>query len=287
MRKGKATGKREKIFLLLFILTLLLALSTQISIEKIPRKKKPGWSVMYLPSGKFMKALSLGNTNLLADLIYIWAIQYYGNYSIEERFEYLDKIFEVITDLNPTWQDPYILGALIMAYEGKRVDLALKLLEKGLKVNPEKWIFAWEAGFYCLSLLRDYSCSAKYFKIAMETPGSPNFVKRLYANSLFRRGDLISSFKAWEEIYNTTEDKYIKRVAYNHLYEVKLEIDRRIIERTRDEWERRKGRKLSSLTALVRDGYLKSIPKDIDGNEYLFDPEKRTIYSTKIRWKRR
>ncbi len=280
-------GKRKKIFLLLFILFFFSALFLQIKIEKIPRKRVPGWSVIYLPSGKFMRALSLGNTNLLADLIYIWAIQYYSNYSIEERFEYLEKIFGVITELNPTWQDPYIIGALIMAYEGKRVDLAIKLLDRGMEKNPQNWIFPWEAGFYCLSLLRDYKCSAYYFKKAMENPKSPPFVKRLYANSLFRAGDLLASYRAWEEIFNTADDPYVKRVAYNHLYEVKMEIDRRILEKARDEWERRKGMKLPSLRFLVRDGLLKEIPKDIDGNDYIFDPEKRTIYSLKLRWKRR
>jgi len=280
-------GKSKKIFLLLFIFFFFSALFLQISIEKVPRKRVPGWSVIYLPSGKFMRALSLGNTNLLADLIYIWAIQYYSDYSIKERFEYLEKIFGVITDLNPTWQDPYIIGSLIMAYEGKRVDLALKLLDKGMEKNPENWIFPWEAGFYCLSLLKDYNCSAYYFKKAMENPKSPPFVKRLYANSLFRAGDLLASYRAWEEIFNTTNDPYVKRIAYNHLYEVKMEIDRRILERARDEWERRKGMKLPSLRFLVRDGLLMEIPKDLDGNDYIFDPEKRTIYSLKLRWKRR
>lgn len=280
-------GKRKKIFLLLFIFLFLSAIFLQISIEKIPRKRVPGWSVMYLPSGKFMRALSLGNTNLLADLIYIWAIQYYSNYSIEERFEYLEKIFGVITELNPTWQDPYIIGALIMSYEGKRVDLALKLLDRGMEKNPQNWIFPWEAGFYSLSLLRDYQRSAYYFKKAMENPKSPPFVKRLYADSLFRAGDLLASKRAWEEIFNTTDDPYVKRVAYNHLYEVKMEIDKRIIERARDEWERKTGKKLSSLKFLLRDGLLKSIPKDLDGDDYIFDSEERSIYSLKLRWKRR
>ncbi len=287
MKEKQNKYKRKKLFFLLFLLLFLFSLLIQLSIEKIPRKRVPGWSVMYLPSGKYMKALSLGNTNLLADLIYIWAIQYYSNYSIKERYDYLEKIFGVITELNPTWQDPYLIGALIMAYEVKRVDLALKLLNKGMHKNPDNWIFPWEAGFYCLSLLRDYKCSAYYFKKAMENPNSPDFVRRLFANSLFRAGELTASLKAWEEIYLTTENPYVKRVAYNHLYEVKMEIDRRIVEKARDEWEKKKGKPLPSLSFLVKEGLLKSIPKDIDGNEYLFDPEKRTIYSLKLRWKRR
>ena len=44
--------------------------------------------MLYLPSGKYLKVASLGFDELLADILYIWSIQYYGNYNIEDRYLY-------------------------------------------------------------------------------------------------------------------------------------------------------------------------------------------------------
>ena len=56
--------------------------------------------MLYLPSGKYLRVVSLGFPQVLADMIYIWSIQYYGNYEAEDRFKYLEHIYGgVISEL--------------------------------------------------------------------------------------------------------------------------------------------------------------------------------------------
>ena len=69
---------------------------------------------------------TFGYSSLMADIIYIWAIQYYGNTAIPDKFDYFVHIFSIISELDPRYVDPYEVGALIAFYDAKDIALALK-----------------------------------------------------------------------------------------------------------------------------------------------------------------
>jgi len=93
----------------------------------------PGSSIIYLPSGQYLKYATFGYSSLVADLIYLWAIQYYGSFDIPDRFNYLEHIFSIIAELDPKYVDPYEVGALIAVYEAHDANLAFKILDMGLE----------------------------------------------------------------------------------------------------------------------------------------------------------
>src|SRR5258705_368740 len=93
--------------------SLLLAALVQGRIEA-GRRASPIHPLLYLPSGKYLKTMALGFDGLLADVLYLWSIQYYGNYDIRDRYTFLEQIYDqVITELDPHYLDPYLVGALI------------------------------------------------------------------------------------------------------------------------------------------------------------------------------
>ena len=53
----------------------------KLETDKIERNKVPGSSIIYIPSGKFLKYATFGYSALAADFVYLWSIQYYGNYN--------------------------------------------------------------------------------------------------------------------------------------------------------------------------------------------------------------
>src|SRR5881397_516312 len=72
-------------------------------------------------------------------------------------FLYLEQIYgQVITELDPHYLDPYLIGALIMNAEARKPEMALALLDRGIARNPDQWILAFEAGFLCYNDLKDY-----------------------------------------------------------------------------------------------------------------------------------
>ncbi len=281
----RTKGLSSVFLVFLLIMTCAAFMGLKLKIDDITREKIPGASIIYIPSGKFLKFATFGNSSLIADLVYLWAIQYYSTYTVVDRYENLDHIFSIIAELDPRYLDPYEVGAVIAFYEAEDLDLALKILDKGLEKNPDQWIFPYEAGQYA-RFRKDFRLAQEYFKKVMEIDGAPDIAKRLYADATFMAVDYKTSWETWMEIYQTTEDERIKKIASNQLYRVKAALDIRTIRRAIIKFHEKYGRNPSNLSQLIQAGFLTSIPKDLDGKEYVYDPETGKVDPPTIPWKR-
>lgn len=129
--------------------------------------------LLYMPNGKYLKAISLGHAPLLADFVYLWAIQYYSDYNQADRYRYVEHVFgDVIAELDPGYIDPYWLGALILTTEGKDEEAGLRLLDRGFEENPSEWILPFLAGWEC-ERFGQFDRAAAYFDRAAKVPGAP------------------------------------------------------------------------------------------------------------------
>lgn len=259
--------------------------SLQRAVERVPRKKIPGASIIYIPSGKYMKYVTFGFSSLVADLVYAWAIQYYTTYTIVDRFQNLEHIFSIIAELDPRFPDPYEIGALIAINEAKDLRLAYKILDLGLAKNPDQWIFPFEAGHYA-QRARDYETAKKYYEKTMNIPGAPDIAKRLYAAAGFKVMDLAESWKTWLEVYNKAEDERTKKIAGKHLYQVKATADtiflKEAIQRFREKYQRLP----VGLDELVRFKMISALPKDLDNKDYVYDSKTGEVKPPSVWWKR-
>ena len=283
--------KSEKDFSAIFLVVLLILscgifMSLKVKTDNISRKKIPGSSIIYIPSGQYLKFATFGNSSLLADLIYVWAIQYYSDYTIPDMYEYLDHIFSIINELDPGYLDPYDIGAVIAAYEAQDLDLALKILDRGLEKNPEQWLFPYMAAHYAQMIKKDHKLAQEYYKKAMNIEEVPPIVERLYANAIFKSMDYKRALQAWLEIYKTAKDERIKKIASNHLYNITATIDIQKINEAIEKFKESYGRNPMELSQLVRAGFLDSLPKDLDGKEYIYDSRTGEVKTPTIPWKR-
>jgi len=277
---------QKKVLALLLIISCGMFMGLKVITDKIPRKTVPGASIIYIPSGKYLKYASFGHSSLLADLIYIWAIQYFSNYSVPERFQYLTHVFSIISELDPGYLDPYQIGALIAIYDARDFDTAMDILEIGLKKNPEQWIFPWQAGHYAQILLKDFELARKYYQTAMEIEGSPPIIKRLYSNAVYQLGDYHTAWENWLEIYNSSDDERVKKIASNHLYRTKAAMDIQKIKDALKEYQSKFNRFPEKLADLVSSGFLESVPQDLDGQDYIYDSDTGEVKTAVIPWKR-
>ena len=239
-----------------------------------------------MPSGKHLKFASFGNSTMMADLVYLWAIQYYGNYNIQDRFEYIEHIFSIIAELDPKYLDPYEVGALIAVYEAKDVELAFKILDLGFKNNPDQWIFPFQAGHYAQMFLNDFRVAKEYYEKAKIIEGAPSQTERLAANAAFKMMDYETAWQSWLEIYETATDERIIKIASNHLYNVKASRDIQLITNAINLYSEKFGHRPLTLEQLVRGRFLSNVPKDLDEKDYIYDPQTGEIRAETIWLKR-
>ena len=285
----KALPKRiSGTFLLgLFLLAACAGfMGLKLETDKILRAKIPGSSIIYVPSGKFLKYATFGYSGLAADMIYLWAIQYYSTYEIADRFTYLDHIFAIIAELDPRYTDPYEVGSMIAGQEAHDIPLALRILDRGFAKNPDMWLFPFEAGHIAQRQLKDFDLARKYYEKAMVLPGAPDFTKRLYANAALKVTDYKTSWETWLEVYNTATDDRVKMIASNHLYQVKAEMDIDALKEAVAKFKEKYSRLPSALDQLVMTGILASLPKDLDGQDYVYDPATGDVKPPTMWWKR-
>ena len=285
-RPARERGLSTLFLAFLFIVSGSGVVALKMENQGAARLQVPGSAVQYLPSGKYLKVASLGYSSLLADVIYVWAIQYYSDPNISDRFDHLDHIFGVIAELDPEYSEPHLIGAMIAAYEANNPRLAIKLLERAMEKNPDDWIFPLEAGHYAQMLIKDFPTAQHYYKRAMEIKGAPDIAKRLFANAAFRSDDIETAMKTWLEVYQTAPDERIRKIASNHLYEVKASVDIKGLQEAMAQFQERFRRRPMNLPQLVRAGLLKSLPRDLDGKDYIYDPQTGEVTTAIIPWKR-
>jgi tetratricopeptide (TPR) repeat protein len=284
-----AAAKRGSAAILLVLMLLASAagiVAFKAAADRVVRRKIPGSSIIYIPSGKFLKFATFGYRNLAADAIYLWAIQYYTTPTIDDRFDHLDHIFAIINELDPRYQDPYEVGAMIAVQEARDVRAAFAILDRGAANNPDQWVYPFDAGHIALMTLKDYPLAEKYFEQCMKIPGAPEFVERLRANAMFKKGDLKTSWDTWLDIYKRAPDERTKKIASNHLYNIKATVDGAALEEAAAKYRERFGRLPADLGTLVRTGSLKEVPKDLDGKDYLYDPATGKVKTVISPWRR-
>jgi len=228
--------------------------------------------MLYLPSGRYLKPATFGYYGIVADFIYLWSIQYYGDPGFHPQMEYLKHTYDIITELDPYYLDAYETGALFMFYEGRNPKGALQLLDQGLEKNPKQWILPLDAGFYCIMRLKDQKLAAQYFEKASRIPGAHSLAKRALASMRFKLGDKFAALELWREVFHTAENSTVKQTAYQQIYELTVLIDLDTIRAAIQHFEKQFGRLPLNLEQLASRGYLKGVPYDPDGNPYDYNP---------------
>ncbi len=262
----------------LWIVVLVVActVATTWSGMRLERKAGPEQrekSLLLLPNGKYLKVASLGQAPLLADLVYLWAIQYYSVYEREDRFRYVRHIFgDVIAELDPHYIDAYWMGALILIVEAKDLEAGLELLEQGMQANPDNWILPYLAGWECYHADR-YDCAEQYFARSEAMPEAPIYVKRTRIGMAAAKGDLRRAYAMWLDVLrDPAADAGTIGIAERQLRHLKGKIDVQEIQAWVGKFRLDNRRWPNSLNELIRSGYTDALPLDPFGRPYAYDP---------------
>jgi hypothetical protein len=193
-----------------------------------------GEESLYITSGNALRYMSAGYHALTADLYWIRTIQYYGTHKLalgkrgggvspDEKGDYplLFPMLDLTTTLDPRFNIAYRFGAIFLAESPPagpgRPDLAIALLEKGLRERPDKWEYMQDIGFVHYWWTHDFKAAADWFNRAAAVPGAPWFLKSLAATTLAEGGDRRSSRLMWESIRQSAEIDWLRSEAERRL----------------------------------------------------------------------
>lgn len=236
-------------------------------------------NVLYVRSGTALKRMALSYSAVLADVYWIRTLQYFGGtrLSIDSRKDYalLYPLLDITTTLDPHFNIAYRFGAIYLAesYPGGagRPDLAVRLLEKGLKHRPDNWRYLQDIGFVHYWWRSDFAEAAAWFEKASKVPGAPWWMKSMAAVTLAEGGDRRSSRVLWQSLLTTADNDWLRGEAERRLAQLDAmdELDR--LEEAAKRYTMATGRVAASWGELIRAGYLAREPFDPTGTPYRID----------------
>jgi len=244
------------------------------ALQRVEREDPLGRRLLFLPSATMLRLASLGNPGLVADAVYLWSIQYYGQFKPHDRFLYLEPVYDLITDLDPLYHDAYRVGALIMQLPTTDAEAhkrsVIRLYDKALRKMPSNAEIAEIAGWDMYARYRDRSEAIRYFSAALAVPGAPHRLKRFVARwSEDEEGWSVDDALAyWNEVLADAETEYDRRASERQIYRLVAARDEEILNPILASWKLWHGRCPEEWQEVVDSGFLPSTPTDHFGKPY-------------------
>src|SRR5262249_57323947 len=150
-----------------------------------------------------------------------------------------------------------------------RPDLAIELLERGIRENPEQWRLYQDLGnVYYFSLHDNQKASEAYVEGSKVPNAAPWMI--LMAARIVERGDTRQTSRLlWSEIYESAQDPTIKDNAKTHLLLLRTDDEREQLDLLIADCKKKMGHAPTSVHDLVRAGILPGLPADPDGFPYV------------------
>jgi hypothetical protein len=245
-----------------FLACLLLAGFGRRQASRLRAGWPPEADLMYLPPSKTLRWLTLGHTELGADLVAARANVYYGTQlHSKQPTNLIDRYVNTAIDLDPRFQRLYASGAAMILYYGGTItpDTVLKanaVLERGIKAFPTDWGLYFQLGFNKFFELANAAGpddprlpawrqeGVEALRQASLFDGVPYWLPGLTARLLTKQGAEELAVRQLEQAYAVTSNEQTREEIRLKLQRLKNQHLLREIEEGRRQFE-----------ALIKDGY--------------------------------
>ncbi len=239
---------------------------------------------MYVPQGEYLRIAVLEYRQVVADLLWIQVVQAMGERRVsEEAGRWIAHALDVITTLDPLFVRVYEAGGIALTTLVVLTEESNRLLEKGIRYNPEVWRLPFYLGFNYYFELYDDRKAAEYIARASRLPGAPaylvSFATQLYVSA--RTPQVAVDFLG--QMYTQTTDENVKRVLEQRLKEAVAERDLQLLEESIGRYRELYKRAPVRLEELVGPGLLRELPQEPFGGRYLYDPQTQSVRSSEMK----
>lgn len=236
-------------------------------------------AVLYVRSPEALQRLALSYDALVADIYWIRAVQHYGGTKLstgpDKSYSLLYPLLDLTTSLDPNFNIAYHFGALFLAEPSPggpgRPDLAIALLEKEVRVQPDNWQFIQAIGFVHYWWFQDFPKAAEWFQRAAQKPGAPVWLGPLAAVTLAEGGRRDASRLLWQQIAEGANEDWFRAEANRRLRQLDAMEQIEQLRAAVEAYARRVGRAPRGWADLVQAGLLRGVPADPTGLPYRLD----------------
>ncbi len=240
-----------------------------------------------LRSGTMVKRMSLEYAPLMAAIYWTRAVQYFGekHHLHDQNLELLWPLLDITTTLDPELMPAYRSGSIFLSDSPPRgagqPDLAVKLLERGIKANPGQWRLYQDLGNVYYFDKKDYARASEAFAAGGDLPGAMIWMKSMAAKIASEGESLETSFFLWRQVYNSAKEPQTRDNAMLHMELLQAQMDCRVIDRLAGEYETKTGNRAGKISDLVQPGMLLELPRDSKGFPYVFGEDGKAMLNPK------
>lgn len=236
------------------IAVIILGLAAVFGLSKFLEKNIPEIPESYADSdlslqGEKLKGYVFGAEGLVADWYWIRSLQYIGNkvrnnkdkaFNIQDMTaldpRLLYPLLDNATSLDPHFDAAYSYGAIVLPAIDKQQ--AIKLIEKGIRNNPEKWRLYQHLG-YIYWKMEDFEKASITYEKGSQLQDSPPFMKMMAANMRSNGGGRQTARSMYENMYHEADDPQIKESAALRILQIESFIERDAIQKVLDSYQQK------------------------------------------------
>lgn len=250
----------------------LLGVSTVLSLEQERPIHVRAEELAYLPKGQYLRLASLGYRQIVADIIWLQAVQHLGAWrDTNQGYRWTYHAVDVLTDLDPTFVSAYQAAGTILGVWAGRTQESIAILKKGMQHNPEVWQLPFLIGYEYFYELCDPSSAARYLQIAAVLPGAPDYLLRLAARMAVEAGDPQAALEFLERFVRQTTDERLREVLTERMKHVMQERNLRFFEGAVQRYSALYHKAPGMLEDMVARRVIDAIPLDPFGGRYFLN----------------
>lgn len=273
--------RKHMAFWPLSLLIFGMLLGLQVYLKPWQQSEKKLEQMRYLPNGEYLRVASLGYRELLADMLWIQAIQVMGERKISDSSgQWLFRALDSITTIDPHFVRAYEAGGLALTTLVVLPEESNQLLKKGILNNPTEWKLPFLLGINYYYELYDDATAARYMVQASQINGAPAMLGTLAANLFLSARSPQQAADILAAMYRNTTDESAKKLLEVRLRLVLTERDLQSLEQVIAQYQKQTGHFPASLDDLVGSHLLTSLPDEPSGGRYIYEARTGAVSSS-------
>jgi len=165
---------------------------------------------MHLPHGAWLDTIALGYRNLLAEVLWIRTLSWFGAHVRDADYTYLGELLAAITQLNPRAEHAYYMAGAVLPWNTGNTYLSRPLLEKAMQAFPDDWRWPYYRGFNAYWFDHDKPEAARLLTQAAGLSGAPPQVMSLALRMQASAGELQTALLFVEQLLQENQDNNIR-----------------------------------------------------------------------------